>query len=503
MQLISLDHRTPARFVIVAAAGAAIVLAYGAAVLLGAPPVVTQALYVLGTASAPVAIAIGIRINRPEAWLPWTLIAAGALLSAFGDFLYALYPELFGRFPDLQLINIPYLLRFPLIATGMVMLVRRRTPGWDRPAMIDAAIVAVSVSLASWVFVIDPTWQQLRGAPLHLVVEALAFPVGDLLLLVIGARMMLGGGADLPALRMIGLYLIGFCGGDTWYAVRLLHGDYAFWWPMEVAWAGASVLLGLAGVHPSMRPLGDRAATAGPVATTGRLVLLAAASLLAPLTLVVQYLRGADLHVLLVAGCCAALFLLVVGRLAGLVQAQRHAAITDSLTGLHTRRYFAESLGSECARAARAHEPLSLILLDVDHFKKVNDTYGHSAGDRVLVEVATRLRASIRSGDVVARYGGEEFAVLLPRTSTADAATVAERLRAEIMRSGVVLSATEVITVTVSSGVATAPQYAGTPDDLVNLADVLLYRSKESGRNRVTVVTEAWEATATLAPGTP
>jgi diguanylate cyclase (GGDEF)-like protein len=470
------------------AAGAVLLLAHLAAAVLGAPPAVGAALYVAGTASAPVLIVLGIRRNRPDAWLPWALIAAGAALSTAGDVLYALVPQLFGPVVDPQWANLPYLLRFPLFAAGLTMLLRRRTPGRDRPAIVDGALLAVSVSLVSWVFVIDPVRDSMSGHPagLMLTLESMAFPIGDLLLLVLGVRLMLGGGFDLLSLRLFSAHLVLFCSADTSYTMRLLNGDFDYPWLLEAAWMGASLLLGLAALDPSMRPLGDRTLAGDQLVTTGRLVLLGGASLLAPLTLVIQFLRGGELHILLTAASCSVLFLLVITRLAGLAQAQRHAAITDGLTGLHTRRYFTETLGTECSRANRGGEPLSLILLDVDHFKKVNDTYGHTAGDRVLVEVARRLRAAVRGGDIVARYGGEEFAVLLPRTRPADARIVAERLRTSVMNAAVAIGGAEEIGVTVSLGLAALPVHADTPADLVNLADTLLYASKQGGRNQVT-----------------
>ncbi|GAA2647992.1 GGDEF domain-containing protein [Paractinoplanes durhamensis] len=488
MALISLDRRPSAHLAVPLTAGAVLMLGYLAAALLGASPVVTQALYVVGTASALPAILLGIRRNRPDAWLPWALIAAGAGFSAVGDLLYSLFPLLDGPEIDLQWAMLPYLLRFPLIAAGMMLMVRHRTPGRDVPAIIDGTLLAVAVSLVSWVFVIDPLRASMSGttAGLALTLESMAFPIGDLLLLVLGLRLMLGGGFGLASLRLFGGYLVMFWGADTAYTIRLVHWQFEYTWPLELAWIGASLMLGLAALHPSMRPLGDRTAAADQVATRSRLSLLAGASLLAPLTLVIQYVRGGNLHILLVAASCAVMFLLVTARLGGVAAAQRQAAITDGLTGLHTRRYFAETLGTECARALRGGEPLSMVLLDIDHFKNVNDTYGHTAGDRVLVEVAHRLRTAVRSGDIVARYGGEEFAVLLPRTSPADAYTVAERLRLDIMRTGVVISPTEVITVTVSLGLAALPTHTDTPDDLVGLADKLLYASKEAGRNQVT-----------------
>lgn len=155
-------------------------------------------------------------------------------------------------------------------------------------------------------------------------------------------------------------------------------------------------------------------------------------------------------------------------------------ASTDGLTGLSNRRHFDESLASALSYAERHRGPLSLVLLDTDHFKAYNDAFGHQAGDQVLRAVAETLRSHSRSHEVVARYGGEEFAVILPETDAADARRIAERLRSAIANRGWKHRA-----VTASFGVATAiPPY---PDAarLVERADRALYHAKARGRDRV------------------
>jgi diguanylate cyclase (GGDEF)-like protein len=154
-------------------------------------------------------------------------------------------------------------------------------------------------------------------------------------------------------------------------------------------------------------------------------------------------------------------------------------ASTDELTGVKNRRRFREDLELLLSHATRHRSPLSLILLDIDHFKQYNDAFGHPAGDRVLQKVGATLRSSVRSHDVVARYGGEEFVVLLPATGAKDSLDVAERLRTTIASQDWPHRP-----VTASLGVATTEP--GMPDDLtlVDQADQALYLSKQSGRNR-------------------
>ena len=152
----------------------------------------------------------------------------------------------------------------------------------------------------------------------------------------------------------------------------------------------------------------------------------------------------------------------------------------DGLTGLANRRVFETALAREVARSRRTHEPLSLVVFDVDHFKRVNDTRGHQAGDDVLRRVARVLAAGARDVDLVARYGGEEFTVILPSCTLDDAVGVAERMRAG-MASDPCLAG-----VTLSAGVAALPVNAGDEDGLIAAADEAMYASKRAGRNRTT-----------------
>jgi diguanylate cyclase (GGDEF)-like protein len=165
-------------------------------------------------------------------------------------------------------------------------------------------------------------------------------------------------------------------------------------------------------------------------------------------------------------------------------------AIRDGLTGAYNRRYFDDDLEREIARARRHGHPLALILIDVDHFKVVNDTHGHVVGDQVLRETVTLLRASLRSEQVLARAGGDEFAVLCPETRAAEAGVLAERLRAAVGEHRMQSLAT-VSGVTCSFGVAELDDRDSAPTDLYARADRALYQSKDGGRNRVSVAADA------------
>ncbi len=155
---------------------------------------------------------------------------------------------------------------------------------------------------------------------------------------------------------------------------------------------------------------------------------------------------------------------------------------TDALTGLFNRRHLEEECGRQQSIARRHGDPLCVILLDIDLFKKVNDTYGHPAGDLVLREFARRLAGQVRVGDIPGRWGGEEFLVLLPRTDLAGARLVGERIR--LATSATPMDAAGVpVPVTVSGGCAVGP--VASVEDLISTADALLYRAKAAGRDRI------------------
>lgn len=158
---------------------------------------------------------------------------------------------------------------------------------------------------------------------------------------------------------------------------------------------------------------------------------------------------------------------------------------TDPLTQLFNRRYMMDMLNREMQRTIRKGSPLSLVMMDIDHFKQVNDRFGHQNGDLVLVAVASLARKDLRSYDFAARYGGEEFVLTLPETSHEEALHVAERLRLEVEKQAFSGDLRELRT-TISMGVATCPAPGITSaDELIKEADDALYRAKEGGRNRV------------------
>lgn len=170
-----------------------------------------------------------------------------------------------------------------------------------------------------------------------------------------------------------------------------------------------------------------------------------------------------------------------------LLQAElREQAIRDPLTGLYNRRYLDETLDRELARAAREGYPVSFLVCDIDRFKQVNDTYGHSAGDLVLKNLADQLTSNARVGDIVCRFGGEEFLVILPDVSSETALHIAERSRKAFQEASVIFEDHE-IQATLSCGIAAFPLHGTGSAELIAAADRAMYQAKADGRNRVSV----------------
>ena len=168
------------------------------------------------------------------------------------------------------------------------------------------------------------------------------------------------------------------------------------------------------------------------------------------------------------------------------VQHSIEAAITDALTGLHNRRYMESHLTTLAEQASSRGKPLALMMLDIDFFKSINDTYGHDAGDDVLREFAVRIRKSIRGIDLACRYGGEEFVIVMPETDLHVAGMVAERLRRSIAGEAFAIhKGAKRIEVTISIGLSTLERKGESVDDVLKRADNALYRAKHDGRNRV------------------
>jgi diguanylate cyclase (GGDEF)-like protein len=162
-------------------------------------------------------------------------------------------------------------------------------------------------------------------------------------------------------------------------------------------------------------------------------------------------------------------------------------SVTDDLTQLYNSRYMNQVLRRESKRASRSGRPLSLLFMDLDGFKSVNDTHGHLAGSKALVEAAAVIRGSARETDIVARFGGDEFSIMLPDTGSEGAAAVGERVRERIAAHPFLAGDGLSLRLTASVGVATLPDVAASAEELVRAADMAMYQVKDSGKNGVRI----------------
>jgi diguanylate cyclase (GGDEF)-like protein len=165
----------------------------------------------------------------------------------------------------------------------------------------------------------------------------------------------------------------------------------------------------------------------------------------------------------------------------------KNIAIYDTLTNLYNRRYFEERLEVEAQKSFFSDTSLSLVMVDIDHFKRVNDTFGHTEGDRVLCEIASLLKTSVRKKDTVARYGGEEFILILPEAGLEESSMISERIRRLVENTPFEVGQAQ-INLTVSLGISNFPSHqARTKEELIKMADLALYDAKRGGRNRVSI----------------
>ncbi|WP_243788286.1 diguanylate cyclase [Saccharopolyspora gloriosae] len=443
------------------------------------------ALYCGISASAVPALLYGVRIHRPRRALPWLLIAGSQAVYCLADTIFYTSHSLLDitTFPFIA--DVFYLAHFPLIVCGLLLLIRARSPRRDLLSLIDATVLAVAAGLLSWLYLIKPL---TRGDdPVLTTAAYVAYPVLDLALLAVALRLLLDHGPRPPSFFLLAGNLLAFLGADSVYVLQRIDGSYSAGNFLDVLWLAGNIALGTAGLHPTMVAL----TRTGPGRELGlspvRVTTLAAASLIAPGILAFENARVSTGYVNAIAVACAVLFLLTLARLVVMVSEQRRLAVTDSLTGLYTRRHFEMELPKALARAARARNRLAVFILDVDYFKSINDRYGHPVGDLVLVEIADRLRAVVREDDVLARHGGEEFAVLASAVTAEDVRVVAERLRLAVAREPITVGDGQSIRVTTSVGAAQTTGHDDDPVKIVAAADRALYSAKAEGRNRVAV----------------
>jgi len=286
--------------------------------------------------SSPVLILVAVHIHQPEQRAPWYLFALGQFLFIMGDVVaynysafHSLLPTIFpldaGDTPYPAISDVLYLSVYPCLIAGLILLIRRRGAGRDRGSLIDAAMIAIGIGTLSWVFLISPYVTDTTLSGLVKFVS-MGYPLMDMLLLTVAVRLAVGSGRRSPSLNLMVAAIVALFVTDSLYGWLQLHDGYipgsGF---LEIGWIAFYVGFGAAALHPSMKHLSDRASDVDAKVGVGRLALLGAASLLAPLTQVIQIWRGESVNVPVVLAATITLFLLAVIRMVGLVRQQQQS----------------------------------------------------------------------------------------------------------------------------------------------------------------------------------
>jgi diguanylate cyclase (GGDEF)-like protein/PAS domain S-box-containing protein len=324
--------------------------------------------------SSPIAIVIAVHLWQPQTKLPWYLFALGQTFFVIGDVITYNYDRFFGAelpFPSIG--DVFYLSVYPCLIFGILLLVRRRNPGGDRESVIDSLIVAIGVSTVSWVFLLSPLAHDSASTLLQKL-TAMGYPIMDLILLTVIVRLAIGGGQRAASFVLMAGAATALFITDFAYSYLSVQGIvYNQAGYLEAGWAAFYILWGAAALHGSMRVLSERTADVDPRLSVARLSLLALASLLAPVVMMIQHVRRASEDLPVLIGAAAALFLLVVFRIAGLVRKQEQSAVRErALRGAGTALVTATNRESiyeatlQAARSIAGESSMIRVLVGVD-----------------------------------------------------------------------------------------------------------------------------------------
>ena len=441
-----------------------------------------------GTLSVSVALWGLLRAGRARP-PGWVLVVLGFLAWVIGDWIYLVEQSVFGVTAYPALSDAVYISSYGVLAAGLLIIVRRRGSRGDLPALLDAAILATGTAVVVGVFVIAPITSDSSLSFLGKLTSSL-YPIGDVLLLGILARLWTTPGGRTTAFKLLAGSLALTLFGDALYNYTAIQGGdvtFAVGLVNDLAWLGGYVLIAGAAWSPSVRevvgPLPGREDLSDP---SKRMAVLTGGLLLPAVALLVDTLDGGGVSGLLIATGSILMSILVLARMAGLLSVVRAQAVqlsalarSDALTGVPNRRTLDYELSRACQTARDQDTPLTLAILDLDRFKKYNDTFGHPAGDLLLREATAAWVDLLHEGEMLARYGGEEFVLLFPDQTAVQAR---DRLLG-------LLKATPGGQ-TFSAGVATWDPETD-PGTVLVSADIAMYNAKSQGRNRVCIASAA------------
>jgi diguanylate cyclase (GGDEF)-like protein len=446
--------------------------------------------------AAAVAVAAGAWLDRSRR-PAWSVFTLGVLAIAAGDAVALGYAWADRPLPFPSGADAGYLCSYLVISTGLALLQRGRP--WDLAGLLDAAVMTVGGGVLLWVALSGP----IEGGPDTTVLTELAYPVGNIVMLALLVWLVTSPVFVLEREVVIALALglVATLVGDTVYALastiltpqdRLFESAYL---TMYAAFgyaglrSGTSVLPGVSTTRPAASGL------LSPV----RLLAMYGSLLVIPAALLLTIVRDGGVQDLLALVIASTLLTLLVPTRMGIANRQlrisrderdrfredlQHQAAHDPLTNLPNRAYLLELLTGVMHRAARLGQEVAVLFVDLDYFKRVNDTLGHAAGDEALRVTAERMRATLRASDVLARQGGDEFVVVIdPVPPPADLVEIADRL-VEAVSAPIMTGAGRAL-IGASVGIALARDGEIVPEQLLQSADLAAYRAKANGRGRV------------------
>ncbi|HET6560999.1 MAG TPA: EAL domain-containing protein [Marmoricola sp.] len=471
--------------------------------LTASSPVVADVFYVGLSAGVAGAVVLGVLLHRPAQPLPWFVMALGQLSWVLADAtLYWQYDVMHvDAYPSIS--DAFYLAGYAVLATSLLLMLRARGHGRDLPGLLDSLTVSAGLAVLCWAFLTEPTLSAYADRPGAAAVSA-AYPLADIALIAVLIRLVVSSAGRSRSLRLIlvALALLIVADGLTAAAELYVAGPDDL---TEMIWLASYVTWGAGALHPSMASVTESNAVRRRPLRAQRLVAMVLATLVTPGILAVQTLAGLRLSVWAVVVGSVVMFLLVLARMdiainqiAAMSRQRRllqeelhHQASHDALTGLPNRAQALLLVNQALERAGRTGDGVTVLFVDLDGFKGVNDTLGHRAGDEVLRVVARRLASAVRHGDVAARLGGDEFVVMLESAAPgATPAQVAERI-IDAVSETITLRAGGEVRVGASVGIASSVSGDVTADELVHDADQALYRAKAEGKGRHVVFGEA------------
>jgi diguanylate cyclase (GGDEF)-like protein len=473
--------RRPAGWIVYLAAGVGAIIAYYTLPRAGVGQAV---LLTLLNGTAAVAAYRAAARTHGQTRVVWVALGVSMTFATLANGPYYGFSLIGHPLPFPSAVDALFLLTYPCYAVALMALAKQHRERDRSGDALDSAILIVGGASLMWQFVISGV-VHASGLPLLAHAVSTMYPVMDLIVFAMLVRFAVASAHRTKATHILLASFTLLLVADVVYALGLAAGTYAFGGPTDGLWMSSYLLIGVAATHPSAREFRLSTGSASRRMSHGRIAFLCAAVLAGPLLAI-----GHPKELVAVAIAAAVSFGLVMVRMTGLNRQLasagvelNHRASTDSLTGLANRSAFADRLLAALATDERRAGTLSVLFIDLDDFKDVNDSLGHAAGDELLRVTAQRLDRTIRPGDLVARLGGDEFAILLDGIPDADSAfAVAERVVTALREPAAIGDAH--VQVGASVGMAMRREDS-TLDALMRDADVAMYSAKAKGKNRV------------------